>query len=134
MLYHHCFSIHVGLKLIGTHQLLAYAHDVNLLGDNIDTINKNTETLIYVSKEVGIEINVEKTKYMFLSYRQNAGQNQGIKIGNRLFENVSQFIYWEMAVTNQNLIQEEIERRLILVMLATIQPRTFCLLVCCRKT
>jgi hypothetical protein len=35
----------VGLKLNGTHQLLAYADDVNLLGDNIDTVRKNTETL-----------------------------------------------------------------------------------------
>jgi hypothetical protein len=34
----------VGLKLNGTHQLLAYADDVNLLGDNIDTINKNGES------------------------------------------------------------------------------------------
>jgi hypothetical protein len=54
----------VGLKLNGTHQLLAYADDVNLLGDNIDTINKNTETLIDASKEVGLEVNIEKTKYM----------------------------------------------------------------------
>jgi hypothetical protein len=46
----------VGLKLNGTHQLLAYADDVNLLGDNIDTIQKNTETLIDASKEVGLEI------------------------------------------------------------------------------
>jgi hypothetical protein len=54
----------VGLKLNGTHQLLSYADDVTLLGDNIDTIKKNTETLIDASKEVGLEINVEKTKYM----------------------------------------------------------------------
>jgi hypothetical protein len=47
----------VGLKLNGTHQLLAYADDVNLLGDNIDTINKNTETVIDASKEVGLEAN-----------------------------------------------------------------------------
>jgi hypothetical protein len=51
-----------GLKLNGTHQLLAYGDDVNLLGDNIDTINKNTETLIDASKEVGLEVNVEKTQ------------------------------------------------------------------------
>jgi hypothetical protein len=48
-------------KLNGTLQLLAYADDVNLLGDNIDTIKKNTETLIDASKKVGLEINVEKT-------------------------------------------------------------------------
>jgi hypothetical protein len=53
----------VGLKLSGTHQLLAYTDDVNLLGDNIDTKKKNTETLIDASQEVGLEMNVEKTKY-----------------------------------------------------------------------
>jgi hypothetical protein len=61
----------VGLKLNGTHQLLAYADDVNLLGDNIDTIKKNTEILIDAGKEVGLEINVDKTKYMLLSCHQN---------------------------------------------------------------
>jgi hypothetical protein len=54
----------VGLKLNGTHQLLAYADDVNLLGDNIDMIKKNAETLSVASKEVDLEINVQKTKYM----------------------------------------------------------------------
>jgi hypothetical protein len=51
----------VGLKLNETHELLAYADDVHLLGDNIDTIKKNTETLIDASKEVGLEIHIEKT-------------------------------------------------------------------------
>jgi hypothetical protein len=49
----------VGLKFNGTHQLLAYADNVNLIGKNIDTINENTESLIDASKEVGLEINVE---------------------------------------------------------------------------
>jgi hypothetical protein len=79
----------VGLRLNGTHQLLAYADDVNLLGDNIDIIKKNTEPLIDASKEVGLEINVDKTKYMLLSRHQNVGQNRDLKITNRSFENVS---------------------------------------------
>jgi hypothetical protein len=53
-----------GLILNGTHQLLAYADDVNIVGENIDTIQKNTKALFDVSKEVGLEVNPEKTKYM----------------------------------------------------------------------
>jgi hypothetical protein len=54
----------VGLKLNGTHQLLVCA---DLLGDNIDTIKESKETFIEASKEVGLEVNSEKTKYMLLS-------------------------------------------------------------------
>jgi hypothetical protein len=50
----------VGLKSNATHQLLAYVDDVNLLGDNIDTIKKSTQTLIGAIREVGLETNVEK--------------------------------------------------------------------------
>jgi hypothetical protein len=85
---------------------------VNLLGDIIDAAKKNTETLIDASKEVGLEINVEKSKYMLLSCHQNVRQNRDIKIANRSFENMSQSKYLVMTVTKQNLIQEEIKRRL----------------------
>jgi hypothetical protein len=76
----------------------------------IPGIKINTDTLIDASKETGLEINVDKTKYMLLSRHQNVGQNRDIKIANRSFENVSQFIYFATTVTNQNLIQEEIKR------------------------
>jgi hypothetical protein len=95
--------------LHGTHQLQVYADDVNLLGDNIDTIKKNTKALIDVTKEVGLEIKVEKTKYMLLSCHQNAGQNWDINIANRALENISEFKYFGTTVTNQNLIEEEIK-------------------------
>jgi hypothetical protein len=49
----------MGLKLSGTHQMLVYADGENLLGDNIDTIKKNTQTLIDASKEVGLAVNTE---------------------------------------------------------------------------
>jgi hypothetical protein len=52
---------------VWAHQLLACANDVNLLGDDTETIKKNTETLTDASKEVGLEVNVEKTEYMLVS-------------------------------------------------------------------
>jgi hypothetical protein len=73
---------------------------MNLLGDNIDTIKKNTKNLFDASKEVGLAINVGKTKNMLLSRHQNVGQNREIKIANRLFENLSQFKYLGTTVTN----------------------------------
>jgi hypothetical protein len=65
----------VGLKLNGTFQVLAYVDDVNILGDNIDTIKKNIHTLTDGNKEVGLEANTKLTKYeyMLLSHHQNAG-------------------------------------------------------------
>jgi hypothetical protein len=56
---------------------LVYADDVNLLGGQIDTMKKNTKTLIGTIKKVGLEVNSEKTKYMLLSHHQNAGQKMG---------------------------------------------------------
>jgi hypothetical protein len=63
-------------------------------------------------KEVGVELNAEKAKYMSLSRHQNAGQNHDVKICNRCFENVAEFGYLGTTMTNENLIQEEIKRNL----------------------
>jgi hypothetical protein len=71
-----------------------------------------TEILINANKEVGLEMNVEKTKYMLLSRHQNIGPYRDIKIANRSFESVSLFKYLGTIVTNQNMIQEKIKRRL----------------------
>jgi hypothetical protein len=61
----------VGLKLNEIHQLLVYADDVNLLGDNIYAIKKSMETLIDTSKEAGLEVNTAKN--MLLSHHSTVG-------------------------------------------------------------
>jgi hypothetical protein len=85
----------LGLKLNGTHQLCVYADEVNILGDNTDTIKKKRQTVIDTGKEVCLDVNTEKTRYMLLSLHLNAGQNHDIKIANRCFETVAQSNVWE---------------------------------------
>jgi hypothetical protein len=90
----------VGLKLHGTHQLLVYADDVNLLGDNIGSRKKNRETSIDVSNDVGLEVNTEKTKYMLLSHQGNSGRNLDTKIDKKCLGNTAQFKYLGTTATN----------------------------------
>jgi hypothetical protein len=80
--------------------LLVYADDLNLLGVNTDVVKKNTETLIDASKEVGLQVNAEKTEYMLLSPHKNAGQNHDVNILNSTVENVAQSKYSGTTVTN----------------------------------
>ena len=101
-----------GLKLNGTHQLLAYADDVNILGGSVRAVKENAEALVIAAKEIGLEVNADKTKYMVMSRDQNAGRTHSMKITNSSFERVDEFKYLGTTLTNQNSIQEEIKSRL----------------------
>ena len=80
-----------GLKLNGTHQLLAYADDVNILGGSIHTLKENSEASVAVTREIGMEVSADKTKYMVMSRDQNAGRIQSVRIDNSTFEMVEEF-------------------------------------------
>jgi hypothetical protein len=79
---------------------------------NIHTIKKNAEVVVVTSKETGLEVNADKTKYMVMSRDQNAGLSHTINIDNSSFERVEKFKYLETTLTDQNYIQEEIKNRL----------------------
>jgi hypothetical protein len=83
-----------------------------LLGDSVNTIKENRETLLEASRDIGLEINAEKTKYMIMSRYPKSGQNQNIRITNESFENVAKFKYLGTTLTNQNDIRDEIKGRL----------------------
>jgi len=100
------------LKVNGTHQLLFYADDVNILGGSVHTIKENPEALVVGSKEIGREVNADKTKYIVISRDQYAGRSHNIKIDNSSFESVKEFQYLGTTLTNQNFIQKEIKSRL----------------------
>jgi hypothetical protein len=88
---------------------LVYANDVNLLGDIVNTIQENIERLLEAIRDIGIEINAEKTKYMIMSRHLNSGQTQNIRIANESFENVAKFKYLGTKLTNQNEIHDEMK-------------------------
>jgi hypothetical protein len=77
------------------------------------------------SKEIGLEGNANRTKYMVMSRDQTAGRSHILKTDNNSFERLEQFKYLGTTLTNQNSIQEEINSRLKSGMLAVIRSVSF---------
>jgi hypothetical protein len=93
-----------GLKLNCTHQRLAYADDVNILGGSVHTVKENAEALVVAAKEIGLEVNVDKTKYKAMSRDRNVGRGHSAKIDKSSIERVEEFKYLGTTITDQNSI------------------------------
>jgi hypothetical protein len=94
------------------HQLLVYADDVNILGGSVHSVKENAEALVVATKEIGLEVNADKTKYLVMSRDRNAGRDHSVKIDNNSIERVEKFKYLGTTLADQNSIQEEIKSRL----------------------
>jgi hypothetical protein len=73
--------------------LLAYADDVNILGGIVHTVKENPESLVVATKEIGLEVNADKNKYMIMSRNQNVGRSPSVKIDNSSIGRVEEFKY-----------------------------------------
>jgi hypothetical protein len=106
--------------------------DINLLGDSVNTIKENSETLLVASRDTGREINAEKTKYMIISHHPNSEQNQNMT-ANELFENVAKFKYLGMTQIRMTFMMK-LGENYIRGMLAILQSKIFCLPISYKKT
>ena len=78
------------------------------MGGSVHTVEKSAENLVVASKEIGIEVNVDKSQYMIMSRDQNAGRSHSIKIDNTSFERVEEFKYLGTTLTNKNSIRKKL--------------------------
>jgi len=77
-----------------------------------EILKENAEALVVATKEIGLEVNADKAKYMVMSRDRNAGRGHSVKTDNTSIERVEEFKHLETMLTDQNSIQEEIKSRL----------------------
>jgi len=82
------------------------------VGGSVHTVEENAEALVVATKEIGLEVNADKTNYMIMSRDQNAGRSHSMKIDNSSIERGEEFKYLGTTLTDKNSIQEEIKSRL----------------------
>ena len=99
----------LALDMNSNHRILTYVDDVNLIGDDIRTIERNADVLLNACKDIGLVVNTGKTKYMEIGRHRGVIANAHIKIGSNSYEKVKTFKYLGSLLTNKNFIQEEIK-------------------------
>ena len=109
----------IGVKFVFTstagnrYTALCKKRELKLMFDNeVHTVKDNAEAFIVARKEIELEVNADKTKYIVMSRDQNAGRSHSIRNANSSFERVEEFKCLGTILTNQNSIQEEIKSRL----------------------
>ena len=79
-----------------------------MLTGSAHTVKENAEALLVANKETGLEVNTDKTKYMFMSRDRNAGRGHSVKIDSSSIERVEEFKYLGMTLTDQNSIRKKL--------------------------
>ena len=108
MLCRHLIYIYIYISIY----IYIYIYIYIILEGSLHTVEENAEALVVATKESGLEVNADKTKYMVMSRDRNAGRGHSVKIDNSSIEREEEFKYLGTTLTDQNSIQEEIESRL----------------------
>jgi hypothetical protein len=93
------------LKVSGINQFLVYADDGNILGGSVCTVRENTESLVVTSRETGLEVNADETKYMVMFRDQNAGRSRNRETDNRSFEMVEVSYYCRVLNHDSSVVK-----------------------------
>ena len=96
----------------GTHRVLTYPDDLNLVDDDIRTVEGNAVVLLSVHKDIGLAVNTRKTKCMEVGRHRSMMANMHITIGSNPYGKVKTFKYLDSLLTNENSIHEEINCRI----------------------